>query len=297
MTSAERVGRAKGLFKTIRLHHPGQADFDTAADELRLSALASPGEDMGGVQVMAPIGSGKTVGAELYAARINADAEDGVTPVVLATLDTSGTGKSIPSSILRALGELRPDRGDEALLWIRAKRALHEHGVQLLILDEMDRAARRPSLANHIGGSLRDLADARIVPLAFLCTPKSITLFRNCGDLDERLDPPVEIHPMDWLIEDDRVLMTSLVEGFDRGIAELGILPAPSGLADPVIVEALTIASGGILRRLKMIIGTAMMNVVRRGDAVIRLEDLSVAVDEYCIAKSFISENPFERLV
>lgn len=293
MSPAERVGRAKGEFDTIRLAHEGQDEMGVAFDEKRFAAIAAAKEAKGGVQVLAPIGCGKTIGAETYADRVNSSAEPGKTPVLIATLDISGTARSVPAAILRALKEPRSDRGNETLLWMRAKCALQDHEVELLILDEMDRASRRPSIAHHIAGSLRDLSDERIVPLAFLCTEKSISLFRNCPDLDERLDAPVVLHPLDWMLEEDRETLIRIVRGFDEAIAEKGILPEPSGLDDPEIVRRIATASNGILRRMKLIIGTAMVNVVRNGGTVIGFEDLETAVQEYAIAKGFIADNPF----
>lgn len=294
MSPAQRVGLALGAFNRIRLPLQGQREIHQALDEKRFAGLSAPDEAKGGVQILAPVGSGKTVGAETYRDVVNGQASPGTTPALLATLDTSGSARSVPAAILRAMGEPRPDRGNETLLWMRARAGLEERGVEILILDEMDRAARRPAIANHIAGALRDLADERIVPLAFLCTEKSRLLFRNCPDLDERLDAPVVLHPFDWLISEDREAMIALVNGFDAAIVELGILVEPSGLADPAIVEKLALASGGVLRQIKFIIGTALANVVRRGATQIRILDLRDAVDEYCIAKGFVKNNPFE---
>lgn len=66
-------------------------------------------------------------------------------------------------------------------------------------------------------------------------------------------------------------------------------------LSDPQIVEKLAIASQGILRQLQKIIGTALANVVRRGDRRIGVSDLRDAVDDWSIAKNYLSDNPFEN--
>ncbi|MCV0386153.1 MAG: ATP-binding protein [Nitrobacter sp.] len=262
-------------------------------DELRIAARSSPCEPMGGVQIIAPVGAGKTEAAKIFARRANTNAEEGTSPVALVTLNSAGTTKSIPVSILSSLGEPRPDRGSESVLWMRARRCLSERKVELLVLDEMDRAARRPTIRYPIASSLRDLADEGSVPLAFICTEKSNELFRNAPDLSQRLYSPVILHPFDWLIDDDRQLILDLVRGFDEGIANAGILPQESGLAQTEIVEKLAIASNGILRQLQKIIGTALANVVRRGDQRIDVEDLRDAVDDWSIAKRYISDNPF----
>jgi hypothetical protein len=293
MSSATRVGEAVGLFQSIRLPHPGQEEIDDAFDELRSAAQAAPGEPMGGVQVIAPIGAGKTQGAWMHARRVNERADPDTIPVLVVTLNTAGTTKSVPISILEALGEPRAEKGDETTLWKRVRRALAKKRVELLVLDEMDRAARRPTIRHHIANALRDLADDAVVPLAFLCTEKSAELFRNASDLSERLYAPVLLERLDWLVEEDRKLIVQLAEGFDREVVIRGILPQTSGLGEPYVAEKLAIASNGILRQFKFIILTALASVVRRGDERIESDDLRIAVEEYSIAKGFLRDNPF----
>jgi len=250
---------------------------------------------MGGIQVLAAWGTGKSTAAAMfktYVEGLSAPAE-GRKPVVIATLDTTGTAKSVPMSILAALGSPRPDVGSEPRLWFRAKADLRDSAVEMLILDEIDRATRRPMMSAHIAGSLRDLADEGIVPVAYLGTEAARSLFRNCADLDERLDAPVTLNPLDLLLEEDLEIFTVLVRGFDERMVADGILRRKSGLDDKTTVRLLGEASSGILRRLARIIETAMIAVVRRNGAAIEPADLADAVDAWAIPKGHIAYNPF----
>jgi len=290
-----RVAKARAAFKAIRLDHPAQIDLVAALDELRMTGLASPGTPMGGIQVLAAWGTGKSTAAAMfktYVEGLSAPAE-GRKPVVIATLDTTGTAKSVPMSILAALGSPRPDVGSEPRLWFRAKADLRDSAVEMLILDEIDRATRRPMMSAHIAGSLRDLADEGIVPVAYLGTEAARSLFRNCADLDERLDAPVTLNPLDLLLEEDLEIFTVLVRGFDERMVADGILRRKSGLDDKTTVRLLGEASSGILRRLARIIETAMIAVVRRNGAAIEPADLADAVDAWAIPKGHIAYNPF----
>lgn len=290
-----RVAAARGAFRRIILPYPRQDEVIAGFDELRLTALSAPDRPMGGIRLLAPIGTGKTYAAELFKRHVEASASftAGEKPVVIATLNTSGVAKSVPISILTALGEYRPDRGTEPKLWMRTKDALKEAKTQILIIDEVDRATRRPTISSHIAGALRDLSDERIVPIAFLGTDAAANLFRNCPDLDERLDAQVTLNPLDPLVDEDLETFTDLVNGFDAAIVDLGILRAPSEMTDSDTVFRLAQASGGVLRQLSRIVETALASVVRRdGDAITR-EDLADAVEEWAIPKGYIDYNPF----
>ncbi|MEJ7777023.1 MAG: AAA family ATPase [Sphingomicrobium sp.] len=293
---SRRVARARSLFKEIRVPHPRQTELHVALEELRLTATQSVGQPQGGVQLLAPWGSGKTVGAQLVEAAIlreqGQDRND--RPMVIAKLSTAGTAKSIPSAILRALGEPRSDKGDEEVLWMRAREALKDARTRLLTIDETDRATRRPTISGAIASALRDLADEGICALAFLGTSKSESLFRNCQDLDERLDAPVTMEPLDFLIDEDKEIFSDLVRDFDEAMVDKKILRRPSQLAKGDTPRLLAEASNGILRQLARIIETAMISVVRRdGDAITR-DDLADAVADWSIAKGLIDYNPFE---
>jgi Holliday junction resolvasome RuvABC ATP-dependent DNA helicase subunit len=67
MSSSQRVGEAWALFNSIRLPHPGQQEVADALDELRVAAQSNRNEPMGGVQVIAPVGAGKTEAARMFA--------------------------------------------------------------------------------------------------------------------------------------------------------------------------------------------------------------------------------------
>ncbi|WP_426266028.1 TniB family NTP-binding protein [Sphingomonas sp. LHG3443-2] len=294
---SRRVAEARAKFRAIRLPYPRQDELVAALDELRLTGQLSKGQTQGGVRLIADTGSGKTVGAERFKAYVEAAGEHtpGSQPVVIATVDGSGTTRSIPASILKAMGVPRPEHGAEPVLWMRAFDALERHETQLLIIDEFNRAARRPTMSSAIATALRDVMDRGIVPMAFLATEEARDVFRRSPDLAGRLDAPVTMDPLDWLVEEDRDLFESFVSGLDDQLVELRILRTSSGFAIPKTAQTLCEASNGNIRQLCRIIETALAAVVRRDDPAIGIDDLADAVEDWSIANHCISYNPFRE--
>lgn len=290
-----RVAEARAKFKSIRLPYPRQDELVAALDELRLTCLMTKGQPQEGVRLIAQTGSGKTEGAKRFQAYV---AETGgydplSQPVVIATIDGSGTTRSVPVCILKALGVPRPEKGTEPVLWMRAVDELRRAETQILIIDEFNRAARRPTMSSAIATVLRDLMDQGIVALAFLGTEEARDLFKRNPDLGGRLDAPVAMEPLDWLIEEDRYLFVDFLAGLDEQMVVHGILPDLSNLADPELARTLCEAANGNIRQISRIVRTAMAAVVRRNGYSIDREDLEIAVDDWSIPNGCISYNPF----
>ncbi|MGZ8284050.1 MAG: TniB family NTP-binding protein [Allosphingosinicella sp.] len=292
---SQRVAKARAAFETIELPYPRQDELVAALDELRLTGIEMKGQSQSGVRLIAQTGSGKTRGAQRFQRYVEGlgNHNPGDRPVVIATVDGSGTTRSVPTSILKALEEPRPTVGTEPILWMRATDALSQANTQLLVIDEFNRAARRPTMSAAITTSLRDLMDAGVVPIAFLATEEARDIFARSPDLSGRLDAPVTMEPLDWLIEEDRDLFTAFLQGLDEGMVERQILELPSDLADPDLAPTLCEAANGNIRQICRIVRTAMVAVVRRQGLAITRADLETAVDEWSIPNHHLDYNPF----
>jgi hypothetical protein len=253
------------------------------------------GQPQSGVRLIAETGSGKTRGAHRFKRYVEAlgTHQPHDRPVVIATIDGSATTRSVPTSILQALEEPRPTVGTEPILWMRAIDALKRANTELLIVDEFNRAARRPTMSAAIATSLRDLMDAGVVPIAFLATEEARDIFSRNPDLSGRLDAPVTMEPLDWLIEEDRDTFIAFLSGLDEGMVERQIFRLPSGLAAPDLAQTLCEAANGNLRQICRIVRTAMIAVVRRQDPAITRANLETAVDEWSIPNHHLDYNPF----
>jgi len=292
---SRRVAVARAAFEAIQLPYLRQDELSAALDEVRFTGLLTKGQPQGGIGLGADTGSGRSVGARRVNAYVEASEEfdPKSKPIVIATIDGSGTTRSVPASILKALEVPRPETGTEPILWMRAISELQRHETQLLIVDEFNRAARRMTMSSAIATSLRDLMDQGAVPIAFLGTDEAKDLFKRNPDLGSRLDAPVSMDRLDWLIEEDRELFCGFLRGLDMEMVSHGILRAKSGLDSPEIARTLCEASNGNIRQISRIIRTAMMAVVRRDDEAVARQDLEDAVDDWSIANGCISYNPF----
>ncbi len=89
------------------------------------------------------------------------------------------------------MGARRPEHGAEPVLWMcNTFDALERHETALLIIDEFNRAARRPTMSSAIATALRDVMDRGIVPMAFLATEEACGLFSGAARISRgRLMP------------------------------------------------------------------------------------------------------------
>ena len=291
-----RIAATRVAFRAIKVAYQPQEEFMAACEEVRLVAEGHAGGQLTGIHLIAPWGTGKTVAAERFVAEVMARGEhaEGSRPVIIARLDTSGKAVSVPTAILRALGVFRPDHGPEDLRWTRALMELEEHRTRLVMIDETNRAARRPTVSPHIGAACCDLLDAGTVGLAFLGTDEATDIFDRCPALFERLDSPVEMKPLDWTDDADMETAQDFGSALDEAIVAAGLLAGPIGLGtDDDLLQRLVEASSGLVRRFCGVLERAVCAAEADRSRVVGREDLADVVDEWIMRKGQIGHNPF----
>lgn len=308
-TRSERVGAAAGDFATIRVSYGPQNLLTNALNEGRLTALsirerrAATGRriPMPVMRTIADLGVGKTWAAEKLVERCApTDPEDRRRPVLLIELDTSGKQISLPRGILKELGKRGWNHGsDPELLWMRAIDALREFGVEIVIFDEINRAARRPTIGPVIGGDIMDLLVKGDVAVAFLGTEEAIKVFNRCPPLKDRMKAPVVMAPLDWLVEDDRATFVDFLGKMDAALVDNRLTDALSGLGDERIAKPLWHVCRGRLRPLCLLLEEAVTALHREdegggdGKRILSVEILAQAVEDLSIPAEVISWNPF----
>lgn len=305
-TRSERVGDAAGDFATIRVSYGPQNMLVGAMNEARLSALsirarrASTGMriPMPVMRTIAEIGVGKTWAAEKLIARCTpTDPDDHRCPVLHVELDTSGKQASLPKGILRKLKVRGWNHGnDPEILWARAIDAMRKAGVEILIFDEMDRAARRPSIGPVIGGDIMDLLVNGDVAVAFLGTKDANKVFDRCPPLKDRMKAPAVMKALDWMIDDEKKTFTDFLGKMDQALVSIKLIDEPADLADETIAKPLWDVCRGRLRPLCLLLEEAVTAIHREDDAGARLLTLDVlaqAVEDLSIPGGTIDYNPF----
>lgn len=295
--SAERVLIAKRrvAIRSINLPFSQQEDLRDAldeawcgADDLRTAGLPQP--------IVAGLGDsffGKTTTVTGYAqgVRNRYQSNEKPCPVIYTKVDTDGTVGSLATDILRGMGERRPDSLTPEKRWNRARQAIRDREISLLILDEFQRAGRRPTISPVIAGKLLDIADSGECALAFIGKHSSEQVFKSCPDLKNRLDAPVRMNPLRW--DTDKAEFRTFVDRFDQALVDAGIIRIKSGFADEKIAQLLLEACRGSIGQFSRIIETAVIAITREGHEVITRQDLSDAVGDWSIPSGRINYNPF----
>ena len=291
-----RVARARQLIGEISIHYPPQIELKVALDELRQTAAMTRGRPQRGVHLFGPSFAGKTTAAREHAKHVRTTEEyrAGAVPIAIATIDPEGSLASVATDILRAIGEPRPDKGSAALRWERVWNSLPERDVQILVLDEFQRAARRPTMSPVIAAKIQDLMEAGLCAVAFLGLEKAHDVFLTATDLSNRLDVPVTMTSLQWADDEDRQLFTDFVDRYDDALVNMGVMSLRSELAgDEQQLQLLHESSNGLIGQFCRIVETAAISVVRNRHSCISREDLADAVDDWSIANRRIDYNPF----
>lgn len=292
-----RVGRGKGRFDAIRVDYPPHTDAAAAIDVIRIAALdREEGEPCGGGFLVAATGVGKTETVKMIERIINSEAPEGRRPILRVEFSVKGTTGSIPQAILAALGSRNPTAGTEDRQWERAIEDMRAAGVQVLILDEFNRAARRPTMSAPIALSIQEwIMDPGVCPVVIVGSAKASTVLRSVPSVNERLDEEIDLRPLDWLNAVDREVAVDFLRDLDAAIRDEGILPATSGLDEGDVPRLLVEASAGKLRAIVKTVRFALGLALARGDASMTREDLSTGVAKYCVRQRLVRDNPFER--
>lgn len=266
-------------------------EMRTAAPLLRLSGMPQPG-----VRILAPSYCGKSVGARDYVKKVQERPGCSTYSVVYVKLDSEGSIGSLATDILRALGEKRPESLTAENRWARAKRCLFKYGVDLLILDEFQRAGRRVTIHPVILGKILDIMDGDGITggycaVAFVGKTEAKAIFKATSDMGNRLDSPVKLGRLRWTTHSEEFM--EFAAHFDQRLVDLKITADLAGLGDPSIAEPLLEAANGTIGQFSRIVETAVVAITRADRGRITRQDLSNAVQDWSIGNERITKNPF----
>lgn len=238
-------------------------------------------------------GSGKSTCANILRLTMERqpDFVPGSKPVLHVTLSTTGTPKSLASSILDALGDNYSTRGEAELLLRRVRQGLKEFGVKLLIIDELNHF-RHKSMARDAANTIKNILTQGWVPVVMMGTTDAQSLFTDNRELKNRCAPQVVLSPYD--VEDrdgDLALWTNFLKRLDAEMVRRKILASVSGLADPFLAEDLCRASNGLIGELHNILLAALEETLLAGEPFISRACVADAVDAWCMADGTIDQN------
>ena len=291
---AEIVGDGLAAFKGIIIPTDAQMTAVRQMDSLRIMGLRQPeGQQRRAYRYLNESGAGKSTCALILKQHIagQADRDPAMKPVLHVTLSTTGTPKSLASSILDALGDNYSTRGEAELLLRRVRHGLKEFGVELLIIDELNHF-RFKSLAKDAANTLKNILTQGWVPIVMMGTTDAQSLFAENRELKNRCAPQVVLSPYDVEDQDgDLARWIGFLGRLDAEIKGRDILPSLSGLDDPDLAEDLCRCSNGLIGELHNILLAALEQTLLAGEDHIGQQRLVDAVDAWCIQDGTIDRN------
>lgn len=172
--------------------------------------------------------------------------------------------------------------------------------MEIVIFDEINRAARRPSIGPIIGGDLMQFLVDGDVAVAFLGTADADKLFSRAPALRDRLKSPVVMKALDWEVQaedgtyPERELFLEFLDNMDRAMAQCGLIERLAGLATDATGKLLWEVCRGRLRPLCLLLEEAVGIVHRAGgELIIDHGVLAEAVENHSIPNEVITYNPF----
>lgn len=250
-------------------------------------ALLEKGVQQDGMCVCLPSGVGKSTAAAMLA--VSAASRAGVPvhegPVLVVSLDVEET-VSVWSCILRELGDPYFDVGYPRNLKRRAIKLLTKRGVDLIIIDEFNHAVDRGQ-ARQIMNTVKEILNGGIAPVVVMGTNEEVERLPRNKAFERRMVHATEIGPLDWDRHEQD--WRGFLQGMDRAIVDLGILPASSGLGSRKLAEALCESCGGIIGYAHWVVQDALTAVLKRGGSSIDLSDLAVSVNRFLVKEGLFN--------
>ncbi|WP_068083472.1 ATP-binding protein [Novosphingobium rosa] len=292
---SELVGRALAQFEDIVIPTPQQMSSVRQMNALRVMSLLQPeGQMRRGARYLHPSGAGKSTCAKILKQHLAK--KHGNDPerksILHVTLSTTGTPKSLASSILAEAGEEYATRGEAELLLERVKVAIEEKKVELIIIDELNHIKGK-SLATEAGNTIKNIMTKGWAPVVLMGTSGAEPLVKNNWELKTRCLPQVHLRPYIPESSQDLAHWKKLMDCIDEEMVKRSIIARHTGLA--ALGKILCEASRGLIGEFHGIMMAALEAALSEGDDSVSYDRLACAVDEWALKDDSIDSNPFRE--
>lgn len=282
-------------FRVVFIPYPKHMAFHVELDYLQKLGRKTIGQPQMGLRALGPSGSGKSAAALAYIAAVERTRPRTATfvPVVKVDLERGSTPKKLMMSILLAFGDLHAGHGNELSLKTRVFACFERFGTELLIVDEFQHLNYRNGIKNDVTDTLKGMLDAGVIPMAFLGTEEAAPMFGRNLQLNGRLLPPCDLHPLSARKPEDQRLFATFVAKLEQVVVERGVLPEPSNLAGDNLLPGLFEVSDGVIGRLCRLFEAALVHALRRHANKLERADISWATEHWAMEQAFVDRNPF----
>ncbi len=181
-------------------------------------------------------------------------------------------------------------------------------GVELIIVDEVQRlisntgnlSANKARIDTFLTADALDVTkklqaflDRGVVPLVFIGDETSERFFELNSQFAARLSKPLELRPLDVSkVRQQKQFFDFCIE-YNNQIVQQKATAVETCLTEPLVLTALSMASGGHIGRAARIIQVALPAALERGAVTLEAYDLSNAVRDFAIGLGWVNHDPF----
>lgn len=250
------------------------------------------GEEPEGLAILGETGTGKTTLLENFVQlkpRVE-HPEFTEMPVLYAEVPARCTTKMLAGELLRVLGSLFWNRGDEADRTQQLHTLLKACRVRIIILDEVNHLADRGAEKSHyyVGDWIKQLMRSSGVPVVLAGTPAASILCDTNEQLDDRFREQIALQPLS--MEASRIRELRSVLGTFLGLMQ--DVPCID-ITEEVHARSIAFATAGRLRDIRRLLVRAVEIAAKQPRFSITRSTLSQAFLEVIHRDADAERNPF----
>lgn len=289
---ADHVGEGLATFEGIIM--PTRAQLTAVRQMhslLKMGEKQPEGQQRRAFRYLDQSGAGKTTCAKILTKFVENEPryDPNTKSVMHVTLSTTGTPKSLASSVLAEMGDNYSTRGEAELLLRRVRQGLKDFKVKLLIIDELNHFKQK-SLATDAANTIKNILSLGWVPIVLMGTTDAQSLFANNRELKNRCAPKVVLAPYQDN-PDDQEEWAKLLGKIDAELVNRQVLRRHSGLGEATLAANLRLCSNGLIGECHNILMAALEATLLANEDSISYQRLIDAVDAWCMADDTIDQN------
>ena len=300
--AVDRATAALDAYGTIDVDNPQQAAILSRIDVLRRRHVGRRGSPMAGLRLSQLSQAGKSHVLKRYIKELKDRTmlETGtVNPfqVLYLGLEVRITVKMMCVELLRQMGDPYYNVGNADEVKLRTREFMDRRGVELAIIDEVQHLSTQTHQKVDVTDELKRFLDDGIVPIVFAGNEDSQPFFERNTQLASRLGAPLELSAVDTTQESQLLAFDRFCQGLDAAMVAAGCVRQSSGFREPLIVDVLLRASGGLIGRVCRIVEAALEHAALRDADFVEAYDLSYAIDSFAIGQGYTNANPFPATI
>ena len=214
-----------------------------------------------------------------------------IIPVLLSSVPSPATIKSMGSWLLRDMGDPMPDRGTTGSITKRLCDLIKECEVELIILDEFQDLIDKDTekVLSNSADWLKHILNDTGVPMVLMGMPKSTDILSANSQLKRRFRTKIVLKAFKYGTKDGQEEFEKFLIMLEKGL----LFPKPSKLYSGEMPFRLFCATRGIIFNVKNLISKAAEMGYEMGSENITMDLLALAYEEELADDALGYANPF----